>query len=117
MNHNDVLLLGVKSKVMAISKLDGRTIWAAELPSGMGQGFVTVLSDDRHVFAHTHGQVHCLGLEDGRVLWTNDLPGCGYGLASLSFPGGATAPDASAVQTLFNEQESAAGAAVPPVLS
>ncbi len=111
MNHNDVLLLAVKSQVMAVSKTDGHTIWSTELPSGMGQGFVTVLSDDKHVFAHTHGQLHCLDLADGRILWTNELPGCGYGLASLCLPGGPTAPNTAAIQQLFNEQQAAATAA------
>lgn len=113
MNHNDILLLGVKSQVIAVSKLDGQTLWSTDLPSGMGLGaeFVTVLSDQKHAFAHTHGKLHCLDLADGRILWTNELPGCGYGLSGLSFPGGLSAPDTTAAQQQFASQQAAAAAA------
>ena len=110
MNRNEVILVAVKNRVLAVSKPDGRTLWSSDLPSGMGQAFVTVLSDDRHVFAHTHGKLHCLDLASGRVLWTNELPGCGYGLASLCLPGGTTAPDTAAAQHLFASQQAAASA-------
>ena len=73
----------------------------------MGTGFVTVLSDGCNVFAHTHGKLHCLDFATGRVLWTNELSGYGYGIASLCIPGGATAPDAAAVRQIFAEQEQA----------
>ena len=32
MNSDDVILLGVKSRVLALSKRDGRRIWSTELP-------------------------------------------------------------------------------------
>ena len=40
MNLDDVILLGVKSRVMAISKHDGKIIWSTELPGSMGDGFI-----------------------------------------------------------------------------
>ena len=112
MNANDLIFIGVKSRVLAVSKLDGITLWSAELPCGIGQSlFVTVLFDGSHVFAHTHGQLHCLEWTSGRVLWTNELPGCGYGIASLCVAGGAFAPDPATAQQIFSAQQHAAVAA------
>lgn len=103
MNPDEVLLLGVKARVLAISKRDGRTLWCKKLPTGMTVGFVTLLADRKHVYAHTNGEVHCLSLSDGALLWSNELPGCRYGIASLAFPGGASAPDTGAMQTILND--------------
>jgi hypothetical protein len=110
MNLDNLLLLGLKRTVTAISKHDGKPLWATKLPKGMGVDFVTVLSDGQRVFAHTDGQLHCLDLTNGRILWSNELPGYGYGLASLCFPGGATAPDATAVQNMALQQQQQASA-------
>ena len=110
MNSDNILLLGLKRTVVAISKHDGGTIWATKLPGGVGVDFVTVLSDGAQVFAHTDGKLHCLDLANGQLLWSNELKGYGYGIASLCFPGGASAPDAAAVQNqvLRRRQQSAA---------
>jgi hypothetical protein len=67
--------------------------------------------DSSKVFAHTEGKLHCLDLADGRILWSNDLRGYGYGIASLGFPGGPTAPDPAAVQKrILERQQSSASA-------
>jgi hypothetical protein len=106
MTSANIVFLGVKSRVLAFSKDTGIIVWSTELPSGMGIGFVTVLSDGAHVFAHTHGKLHCLDMGSGRVLWSNELPGCGYGIASLCLANGVTAPNLAAVQQIFAEQQS-----------
>jgi len=100
MNSDNILLLGLKQSVTAISKNDGQTLWKTELPTTLsGDDFVTLLSDEDFVFVHTEGQLHCLDLANGQLLWSNELKGYGYGIASLCFPGGASAPDLAAVQT------------------
>lgn len=100
MNSDNILLLGLNQSVTAISKHDGQTLWKTELPTTLsGDDFVTVLSDGLLVFAHTEGKLHCLDLANGQVLWSNNLKGYGYGIASLCLPGGASAPDLAAVQT------------------
>jgi outer membrane protein assembly factor BamB len=108
MNLDDVLLLGVKSRVLAISKRDGKIIWSTELPGGIGDGFVTLLSDGISVFAHTHGQLHCLDSANGRIIWTNELPGCGYGLASLWIAGNEAAPNTAVARQLIAQKQAAA---------
>ena len=105
MNSDNILLLGLKQSVTAISKHDGQTLWKTELPITLsGDDFVTVLSDGRFVFAHTEGMLHCLDLANGQLLWSNDLKGYGYGIASLCFPGGSSAPDVAAIQTEVLQQ-------------
>ena len=52
MNTDNLLLLGVKKSVTAISKQNGQTVWKTDLPGSFGTGFVTVLSDGELVFAH-----------------------------------------------------------------
>lgn len=105
MNADNILLLGLKQSVTAIAKHDGQTLWKTELPTTLsGDDFVTVLSDGRLVFAHTEGKLHCLDLANGQVLWSNDLKGYGYGIASLCFPGGPSAPDVAAIRTQVQQR-------------
>jgi outer membrane protein assembly factor BamB len=94
MNSDNILLLGLKQSILAISKQDGNIVWKTELPGSLiGDNFVTLLPDQERVYVHTQGKLHCLDLANGQILWTNGLSGCGYGIASLSFPGGTASPD------------------------
>jgi hypothetical protein len=66
MNSDDILLLGLKQSVTAISKLDGRYLWKTAFPGSVaGDDFVTVLSDEQRVLTHTKGKLHCLDLANG----------------------------------------------------
>lgn len=99
--------MGVKHSVSAVSKSDGRVLWTTKLPGGLGGDFVTVACDGERVFAHSSGQLFCLDLWTGRMLWTNELRGYGYGLASIWIPGMASAPDLAAVQAIKSQREAA----------
>jgi outer membrane protein assembly factor BamB len=111
MNPSDILLLGLKKRVAAISKLDGQELWSTELSGSLGTEFVTVLCDGSKVFAYTGGHLHCLDLESGQVLWHNDLPGYGYGLATLALADGRSVPDTAAVKVLLDEAAASSSAA------
>lgn len=98
MNSDNILLLGLNQSVTAIAKDDGSILWKTELPVTInGDDFVTVLCEGERVYAHTEGKLHCLDLANGQVLWSNNLKGYGYGIASICLPGGTTAPGWSAV--------------------
>lgn len=114
MKANDILLLGLKHKVTAIAKSDGRPLWCTETRGGFVSGgdFVTLASDDSHVFAYCGGHLHCLELSTGRLLWTNDLPGYGFALASLCLPGYGSVPDQAAVKHLIAQGDAAAASTV-----
>ena len=121
MNINDILLLALKHKITAIFKSDGREVWCTELRGGVNSSsssFITLICDDSHVFAYSGGRLHCLDLSSGRLLWTNELPGYGYGLASLCVPGYGSAPDIAAIKHLMAQRDaSAAGASSAAVVA
>lgn len=75
------VFIGVRSGVVCIDADTGVTVWRRDLGAGFGEGFVSLALDPKRVFAHTRGRLHCLNRSDGAVLWTNDLPGMGYGTA------------------------------------
>jgi outer membrane protein assembly factor BamB len=106
MTSDNILLLGLKQSVTAISKVDGQMLWKTELSGGINNSFVTVLSDGQHVFAHSGGSLYCLDMADGQILWSNGLSGYGYGIASLCFPKGSAAPDSAAVERIALDRRS-----------
>ena len=116
MNPNDIILLGLKRRVTAIARNDGEQIWSTELSGSMGGGgFVTLICDGELIFAHSAGHLNCLELATGRLLWTNELAGFGYGLASLCLPYGNSVPDAAIVEQMrADDSSSTAGASHPP---
>ena len=106
MNEN-IVLLGLKNRVAAISRSDGHELWSTEISGSWGGGFVTLVCDRSRIYACAGGHLTCLDLATGRVLWTNDLPGYGHGLASLCLPGGVSAPD-PAIAARYQADQSAA---------
>jgi hypothetical protein len=86
MNPENVLLVGVKGAVLAFRRDTGAHLWATELKSS-SNNFVTVISDEDRVYAHTGGELFCLDLQSGTKLWADGLKGFGYGLASIALPG------------------------------
>ena len=104
MNTDNILLLGLKYSVSAVSKTDGRILWKTELSGALNNSFVTVLADGRQVFAHAGGNLYCLDIANGQILWCNGLSGYGFGIASLCLPGGAAAPDPEAVEKIMLER-------------
>jgi len=111
---SDILLLGLKGKVTAVSKIDGSILWCTELKGGVfsSGGFVTLISDGKYVFAYSTGQLHCLDLATGEPQWANDLPGYGYGLGSLCLPGQGSAPDMATLKYLEEQQQSSSSDSV-----
>ena len=87
MNASDLVIVGLFGRVAGLRKSAGSILWSTDLPGIIGDRFVSVTADQTNVYAHTHGQLHCLDLASGRILWTNDLPGYGYGIASICLPG------------------------------
>lgn len=110
MKLQEIILIGVKNTVAAVSKANGTILWTTKLLRGVGGDFVTVTCDGERVFAHSNGQLYALDLTDGQVLWANELKGYGYGLASICIPGVMTAPDAAAVRVVESRKQSARAA-------
>jgi len=111
MNASDFVFVALKHRVTALGKNDGQIVWTTELPGRTGTCFVTLSCDDRRVFACANGQIHCLDLFSGQLLWTNGLQGHGYGIASICVPDGTSAPSAAAFARISADQAAASGAA------
>ena len=110
MDTTRTLIIGLKGQAIAFDKETGRELWRAKLkPGTIGGEFVSLLMDGERVFAHCGGSLYCLDATNGRTLWSNDLPGLGYGLATIAVVG-ATSPSAEAIRHR-QQQEQAAGAA------
>ncbi len=107
MTAKDILLIGLKSRITAISIANGQQIWSTEIPVRLGGDFVTILADGVKVFAYSSGHLHCLELATGRLLWSNKLPGLGYGLATLCLPSGGSAPHTAAVKMIMDSESAA----------
>lgn len=107
MKLEEIILIGVKHSVAAVSKANGAILWTTKLPGGIGGEFVTVTCDGEKVFVHSGGQLFALDLTDGQVLWTNELRGYGYGLASICIPGLCSAPDPATIQVMKSRREAA----------
>ncbi len=113
MTANDILLVGLARSVAAFSRSDGRELWSTKLTGPMGADFVTLACDGANVFAYSGGHLHCLQLFTGHLLWTNKLPGYGYGLATLCLPGQAASNTASAKAVLAARDATAASSPPP----
>jgi outer membrane protein assembly factor BamB len=86
------VLVGVNRAVIAFDPETGRRIWERSLGSGWTNDFVSVSADLVRVYAHTNGRMFCLDLQTGAILWSDELKGYGFGIASIAIPGMASAP-------------------------
>jgi outer membrane protein assembly factor BamB len=111
MNPEQLILVGVRHSVSAVSRSNGSVLWTTKLPGGIGGDFVTVACDGERIFAHSGGKLYRLDLSTGRILWTNELRGFGYGLASICVPGTSSSPDLAAIRTIEAQQEASSSAA------
>lgn len=85
--------IGVRGYVLAIKKESGEVLWQTHLDGGFGDSFVSLATDGALVLAHTRGSLFCMDAASGQLLWKNDLPGLGYGLASIcANPGQSDSP-------------------------
>ena len=101
MTADNILLLATKCTVVAFHRETGARLWQTPLKSGWtSTDFVSLVSDTRKVFAYTKGEVFCLDLFTGNLLWTDGLSGMGFGIASLALPGTPQAHVAAAAEHL-----------------
>jgi len=82
------LIIGSNGFVAAIDLTDGRELWRTKLESGVfaatNSQDVSVLVQGGFVFAGSRGNLFCLDVESGSILWNNELKGMGYNDVSLA---------------------------------
>ena len=106
MTPNDVIFMSLNSRVIALNKDNGQILWDTKLGGVLGDGFISLNSDGLHVFAFCKGQIYCLDASSGAIMWTNELKGYGYGIASICIPGFPTAPDLAAYAKIQSDRRS-----------
>jgi len=115
MNPANLIFLGVKQSVSALSRNDGSIIWTTQLKNSVlgGGDFVTLHVDGLQVFAHSSGELYCLELPTGRILWNNPLKGLGYGIATLATQDAKANLTAAQAQLIAAQQAAATSTAHP----
>lgn len=113
MNPNDVIFMGLNSRVVALNKGNGQILWDTKLGGVLGDGFISINSDGQHVFAFCKGQIYCLDASSGAIVWTNELKGYGYGIASICIPGCPTAPDSAMYAKMESDKRSSSASGTP----
>jgi len=109
MNNTDLIFIGIKGSVIALSRDTGEQVWVAPLK---GSDFVNVVLRDGVIVATCYGEVFCLDPITGQRRWHNPLKGYGTGLATI-----ASETDSGGASTLAlaekrrRDQEAAASAA------
>src|SRR5262249_11493644 len=77
----DPLYVGIKGRVLALDRGSGEILWESSLTGGQ---MVTMLIEQKRIFASTKGEVFCLDRATGALLWRNKLPGLGLDLVCLA---------------------------------
>jgi outer membrane protein assembly factor BamB len=86
--QTEPLIIGSNGFVAAIDTATGQELWRTGLPLGMMGGTaacdVSVLVHRGLVFAGARGHLFGLRIEDGKILWQNDLKGMGFNDVSMA---------------------------------
>ena len=106
--NSSPIYVGMHGNVFCLDRNTGQQIWGAGLA---GSEFVTLLLEDDRIFAVTHGEVFALDIANGSILWRNNMPGQGYGIASLATATRSTNPALSAEEQHRRDAATATGAA------
>ena len=78
----DLVYVGFNSRVVAIDRYTGETVWDWKSPEG--SGFVSVLVDVDRLIVSVMGYMYCLDPLFGQEVWRNPLRGMGTGVATLA---------------------------------
>ena len=85
MANEELVYIGIKGKVVALSRATGAMRWSQDLGAGfLGGAFVHVVVDGDDIFAATQGEITCLDAATGQIHWQNPLKGYGLGIASIA---------------------------------
>lgn len=80
--QNDLVYIGFNSRVAALDKTTGETVWSWKSPKG--RGYVSILLlDDQRLIVSVVGYTYCLDALTGTQRWFNELRGFGSGVASI----------------------------------
>jgi len=82
------LVIGINGYVAAIDMATGAELWRTKLEQGVfsatNHSDVSIIIHGDFVFAGSNGLLFCLAINDGHVIWQNELKGLGYNDVSLA---------------------------------
>ena len=117
MKTAQLVFIGIKGSVVALSRVTGQQVWATHLK---GSDFVNVVLEDGAVLASCCGEIFCLDPLTGNALWHNPLKGFGTGLVTLATehnPGDGNAPVLAEKRRRDEEAASSSAVAVTAATS
>lgn len=82
MELKNLVFIGFNSRVVALDRDTGETVWQWKSPKG--RGYTTVLLDGDRLVVSVDGYTYCLHPITGETIWFNPLKGLGTGVASLA---------------------------------
>lgn len=100
------IYLGIKSRVVCIDRRTGEELWRTQMKKN--DGLTTIMVSGEYILAYSRGVLHGLSTETGAVLWTNDLPGLGYGYCLIASATGGNDQAASLNHSASAQQNEAA---------
>ena len=80
------IYIGAKGKILVLDAGTGKTIKEITLNRSWlktGNGFVNMLKRGDFIYAHTYGRLYCVDITSSKVIWSNQLKGLGYDLATV----------------------------------
>jgi len=106
-----LVFLGFNSRVAALDRDTGETVWSWRSPKGTSD-YVAVLLDGDRLIVSIQGYTYCLNPLNGEQIWVNPLKGHGLGIPTLvSIHGTSTGAAVAAEVVAQQRKRSSHGAA------
>lgn len=106
----ELLFIGLNSRVAALDRGSGTIVWEWRCPKPKSNGVVTLLLDQDLLIASVNGYTYGLDPLSGRQLWFNELKGFGTGVAAMATINTSTPHSLLAAIRRAQEQQAAAHA-------
>ncbi len=103
MEINECVYIGFAKQVVALDKATGTILWQWKIPNG--KVYPAILVDGARLFVSAMGYTYCLDANTGRLLWENELPGMGTGVACIATANSNTNPSRAAHEVTSREQQ------------
>jgi outer membrane protein assembly factor BamB len=108
MKAEDILVVAGRYTVSAFRKADGEELWQTTLITGFFKfsgPFVTLVVEKDSIYAYVAGELFCLELFSGKILWQRKQPDLGREVVSMAIPGGPASSQATAAGRLQLEKK------------
>jgi outer membrane protein assembly factor BamB len=102
MSLADYVYVGFAKNVVALDRATGSLKWQWKIPKG--RAYPALLVDGEQLFVSAMGYTYCLNAYTGRLVWENNLPGLGTGVACIATANGHTSPSSAAADAISRQR-------------